>query len=120
MHQIITKNKEAILDLCEKHHILSLYAFGSVTDNSFNAQSDIDLLYEFDYGNFNPATDAITDFPFDPFDEFHAFKDALENLLSRKVDLIPMQQFKNPVFRERVANTKVQLYGRKRYSEVPV
>ena len=120
MEAIILNNKEAIRKLCEKHHILSLYAFGSVTDGSFSNNSDIDFIYEFDFGNFNLDEQPITEAPFDAFIEFHALKDALENLLNRKVDLIPFQKFKNPVFREQVAKTKVQIYGRERYQKVLV
>jgi predicted nucleotidyltransferase len=120
MDSILLNNEPAIRDLCNKHHILSLFAFGSVTDGSFNKNSDIDLMYEFDFGDFNLEKQPISEAPFDPFNEYHDLKDALEKLLKRKVDLIPFQKFKNPVFRDQVAKTKVQIYGRERYQEVLV
>lgn len=120
MEPILLNNREAIRELCERHHILSLYAFGSVTDGCFNNNSDIDFIYEFGFGDFNLEKLPITEVPFDAFNEYHAFKDALENLLNRKVDFIPSQKFKNPVFREQVVKTKIQIYGRERYQEVPV
>ncbi len=71
MNNILTKNIAAIKALCENHHIKTLYAFGSVTNQFFSDESDIDLLYEFDYGNFNITTDAFSLMPFDPFLEFN-------------------------------------------------
>lgn len=120
MQRLITDNRKAIIDLCEKHHILNLFVFGSVTNDSFNDDSDVDLLYQFDFGNFDPKKDDISMVPFDPFMEYHALKEGLENIFSRRIDLIPMQQFKNPVFSEHVNKTKVQIYGRERHKEVLV
>ena len=76
MNKILKENIEAVKELCENHHIKHLYAFGSVTDQSFSNESDIDLLYEFDYGNFNINTDPIAQIPFDPFLEFNSLKEA--------------------------------------------
>ena len=36
-----------IVRLCEMHKVKSLYAFGSVLNNSFNSKSDIDLFVDF-------------------------------------------------------------------------
>lgn len=118
MNTILKKNIAAIKELCENHHIKNLYAFGSVTDHTFSNESDIDLLYEFDYGNFNINTDAISLIPFDPFLEFNLLKEKLEALFDRKVDLIPLQKFRNPIFQEKVEQTKTLVYGRERYQEI--
>lgn len=39
---------EAVADFCEKHHIVRLWLFGSVLRDDFSAESDIDVLVEFD------------------------------------------------------------------------
>lgn len=118
MNRILKENIEAVKELCENHHIKHLYAFGSVTDQSFSNESDIDLLYEFDYGDFNINTDPIAQIPFDPFLEFNSLKEKLEDLFGRKVDLIPLQKFRNPIFQEKVEQTKTLVYGRERYQEI--
>jgi uncharacterized protein len=118
MHSIIENNMDAIRDICEDFHIKSMYVFGSVSSDSFSENSDIDLLYEFDYGEFDPLIHPIEDIPFDPFIVFIELKTALENLFKRDVDLIPFQKFKNPVLNAMVEKTKKLIYAQKRYKEV--
>ena len=47
MHRILSENMDIIRTLCLKHHIKTLYAFGSVCTDRFNDSSDIDLLVSF-------------------------------------------------------------------------
>lgn len=37
-----------IESFCEKHHIMRLWLFGSVLRSDFSAESDVDILVEFD------------------------------------------------------------------------
>lgn len=39
---------EAIRVFCEKHHIIRMWLFGSVLRDDFRADSDVDVLVEFD------------------------------------------------------------------------
>jgi predicted nucleotidyltransferase len=116
MNSIIKDNKHAIESLCQKHHVKTLYAFGSVTGPSFNAASDIDFLYEFDYGNFDIYSDSFDNIP---FEEFFEVKDSLQKLLQKEIDLFPKQKFRNQIFNQHVEQTKVLIYGAERYQEVP-
>ena len=46
-----------ITELCKAHNVKSLYAFGSVLNDKFNSESDVDLVVDFqpidvlDYGD---------------------------------------------------------------------
>ena len=108
MQQILEINKEAIKKLCAEHHIKKLYAFGSVVTDKFTADSDVDLLYEMDYSGFD--FNNIDQNPYDAFLVHFDLKEKLEALLSKKVDLIPNQEFKNQYFNEAVAKTKTPIY----------
>lgn len=44
----ISVNKEQIAEFCRRHHIRRLSLFGSVLRPDFNAQSDVDVLVEFE------------------------------------------------------------------------
>ncbi|MDR3268661.1 MAG: nucleotidyltransferase domain-containing protein [Tannerella sp.] len=89
-----------ITDLCHKHNVRKLYAFGSVLTDRFNEKSDIDLLVDFD-------KQAINDY----FDNYFDFKYALEDVFDRKVDLMEDQPIRNPYLRENIENTKTLIYG---------
>lgn len=116
MNQLIEHNKQKIIDLCRQYHVKALYVFGSVLTDEFTADSDIDLLYEFDYTGFD--FDNISNAPFDPFLTFFDFKDSLESLFERKVDLIPYQDFKNTYFKKQVESTKQLIYAAERTEEI--
>lgn len=47
----IDVDQAALRDLCRRHHIRKLSAFGSVVRSDFRADSDIDLLVEFEAGH---------------------------------------------------------------------
>ena len=44
---LIESNIKDILNLCKLHKVQSLYAFGSVLNDKFNAESDVDLIVDF-------------------------------------------------------------------------
>ena len=45
---IIEKNIDRLKSLCEKHEVAELYVFGSVLNNHFSSESDIDFIVTFD------------------------------------------------------------------------
>jgi hypothetical protein len=98
---LIQKHKNEIIALCDKYCVDELYAFGSVLNDTFTKESDIDLLVRF--GDINL---------FDYFDNYTDFKESLENLFNRNVDLIEMQTLKNPVLKRSINNAKTLIYGR--------
>jgi uncharacterized protein len=100
--RLIQEHKDEIIDLCDKHHVQELYAFGSVLTDSFNKESDIDLLVRFSNVNL-----------FDYFDNYMDFKESLEDIFDRTVDLVEVQTLKNPILKRSIDNNKIKLYGRK-------
>jgi len=66
--------KERIAEFCRRHHIRKLAIFGSALRPDFRADSDIDVLVEFEPGQV-------------PGLAFFAMADELSAILGRKVDL---------------------------------
>lgn len=91
---------QQIIDLCKKHRVKSLYAFGSVLTPKFNADSDIDLLVDFN-------AIAAEDY----FDNYYSLKESLEYIFQREVDLVEDKGIRNNVFRRVVDRTKQIIYG---------
>lgn len=90
----------AIIKLCETHKVNKLYAFGSVLSESFNADSDIDLIVEFK----NIEVENYADNYFD-------FKFSLQDVLKRPIDLLEEQAIKNPYFRKTIDENRQLVYG---------
>jgi uncharacterized protein len=96
----LAKYKSDIVKLCEEHKVKSLYAFGSVLTDSFNDESDVDLIVDFT----NIQVEEYADNYFD-------FKFSLQELLKRPVDLLEEKAIKNPYFRKAVNQQKQLVYG---------
>jgi predicted nucleotidyltransferase len=101
---IIENNKSKIIELCEKHHVKNLYAFGSIVKDRFFADSDIDILVQFNQVELEKY-----------FDNYMDLKEQLEELLSRRVDLVETQAIRNPIFRKVVDREKLLIYERKNH-----
>jgi predicted nucleotidyltransferase len=87
--QLIEQNKQKLNQICMDHHVKQLYLFGSILTEKFNNESDIDMLIQFSSINLE-----------DYFDNYMDFKEKVEMLLNRTVDLIENQAIKNPIFRK--------------------
>ena len=98
---IIEQNIDKLIELCLDHRVNELYIFGSVLKDKFNDSSDIDFLVQF----------GQVDIP-DYFDNYMDFKEKLELLLNRPVDLIENQAIRNPIFRKIVDRDKILVYER--------
>ena len=78
-----------IQTLCARLGLASLQLFGSAAEGRFDRDwSDLDFLYRFR----DPKRP-------DYADAFFALKEALEDMVQRKVDLVAEQAIKNPYFR---------------------
>jgi len=86
--------------LCKKSKVRNLYVFGSILTDSFSDKSDIDLIVDID-----------SDDPIDYADNYFNLKFALEELLSRRIDLLENKAIKNPLLRENIDNSKTLLYA---------
>ena len=97
---ILQSNCEAIKTLCERHQVLELDAFGSVLRSDFTAQSDVDFLVKF---HRDEETDA--------FLQYFEFKEGLEAILNRKVDLVCEAAIRNSHFKKELEATREPLYA---------
>ena len=89
-----------ITALCQRYNVRSLFAFGSVCTDTFNKNSDIDLLVSFT---------AMT--PADYAENYFDVADKFEQIFGRRVDLITDKSLSNPYFIASVNQTKTLLYG---------
>ncbi len=90
-----------IIKLCETHKVKSLYAFGSVLTDTFNKESDIDLIVDF-------SNIEVEDYA----DNYFDFKFSLEDILKRPIDLLEEKAIKNPYFRQSVYQQRQLVYGK--------
>ena len=96
----LSKHKKEIERLCELYNVKSLYAFGSVVTDKFNAKSDIDFIVDFkhiqikDYAN-----------------NYYALKFSLQEMLQRSVDLLEEKAIKNPYFIQSIKSQRQLIYG---------
>lgn len=81
--------QEALRELCRRYEVRELALFGSALREDFHAESDVDLLVEFQPGT---AVGFMT---------LGRMQAELETVLGRAVDLIPKRGLK-PLLREEV------------------
>jgi uncharacterized protein len=93
---------DKISELCQKWHIHKLSLFGSVLRDDFTADSDIDILVEFE-PEFTPG-----------FFKLHQIQEELSELFDRRtIDLVTLK-FLNHRIRDRVlATAEVCYVGKK-------
>ena len=96
----IDKYLSEIKQICTTYKIKQLFIFGSAISNNFSQDSDIDLLVEFKRAGIKGS-----------FDQYFDFKEAMEKIFGRRVDLVCRKSISNPVFREEVESSKIELYG---------
>jgi predicted nucleotidyltransferase len=102
MNSIVENNLEKIAKLSEKHKVKELYAFGSVLTDKFNDNSDVDLLVDFGKVKL-----------YDYADNYLDYKEGLEKVFKRPVDLLENKAIRNPILRRSIDRTKISIYGRK-------
>lgn len=96
----ISKHLKDFVNLCIKHKVKSLYAFGSSTTDKFNSsKSDIDLLVEIDEIN-----------PIEKGEKIISLWDNFELFFQRKVDLLTESSIKNPFLKKSIDATKILIY----------
>ncbi len=100
--KLIELNLQRIFDLCQRHRVKSLAVFGSILTDRFNDNSDVDLLVDFE---------SIDHEKFDYVNNYFNFRDALERLFNRKVDLIEKKGLRNKYFIANLNRTKQMIYG---------
>ena len=89
-------SSDRVADFCRRHQIRRLALFGSILRDDFDADSDIDVLVEFEPG-------ARTGFA------FFGMQDELSEILGRKVDL-QTPGFLSRYFRDEVLKEAETIY----------
>jgi predicted nucleotidyltransferase len=98
---IVEQNIGTVARLCEQHKVDSMYLFGSVLTDKFSPSSDIDFLVNFGEVDLSHY-----------FNNYISFKESLEQLFSRPVDLVEEQAIRNPILRRSIERNKKLIYGR--------
>lgn len=93
-----TVDQKRIADFCQRHGIVRLAFFGSVTGNNFRDDSDVDILVDY-------AADAVPDF-ISLFDH----QNELTAILGRRVDLHTRNSLSR-YFRDDVLRSAVVQYA---------
>jgi predicted nucleotidyltransferase len=77
-----------------------LYAFGSVLNENFNENSDIDFIVDIKNDNPTKYTDSYFNLQF-----------GFEDLFKREIDLLSLNSLKNPYFIKNLERTRQLIYG---------
>lgn len=80
--------------------VKSLFAFGSITTNKFNPESDIDFVVEIDEKD-----------PVSYSENYFNLKFQLEKLLQRQIDLLEQKAIRNQYLKNEIDKSKVLIYG---------
>lgn len=99
LDQLLQSNLQQIGELCRANGVVRLDVFGSILTENFSAESDIDFVVLF---RRDEQTNA--------FHQYFDFKEALESVLGRKVDLVCENAIRNPYFKQEVDKTREPLY----------
>jgi len=98
---LIERQRAEINTLCCRFGVHRLEVFGSAATKAFRDDaSDLDFLVEFEL----PTSHGYAD-------RYFGFKEALEVLLGRPVDLVVASAIRNPYFRQSVDETRTLLHA---------
>jgi predicted nucleotidyltransferase len=97
---LIDNNIESLKRLCNIYNVDKMYLFGSALTSNFNNESDIDFLVKF-------KSIELSEY----FENYLNFKENLEFLFGREVDLLEEQTLKNPILIKSINKSKELVYG---------
>ena len=106
---VLASHKENLATLCQKYQVEKLYLFGSALTDRFAADSDLDIVVQFQPLDCPPE---------DQGQLYWDFLASLEQLFDRSVDLLTDKKFSNPYFQQEVNRTKTLIYDRSQSAEV--
>jgi uncharacterized protein len=89
---------DKIQDFCRRHQVRQLALFGSILQDDFRPDSDVDVLVEFEEGSTRTL-----------FDHIRA-EEELEGIFGRKVDLVEKKTLKNPFRKHHILNNHEVIY----------
>ena len=94
MHPLIEANRQAIIEIAEKHGLSNVRVFGSMARGDANDSSDVDLLV-----SAGPKTSGL---------DLGGLLMDVQDLLSRKVDVVVDRSI-HPLLRDRILSEAVAL-----------
>lgn len=101
LHPIFHAQLPLVKKLFKDMKILNAYAFGSVVSEGFNADSDIDILINFQ--------DGLE--PLEKGEICWSLHDKLREVFNREIDILIESSLKNPYFIEEVNEKKELIYA---------
>lgn len=101
MVDLVQNKLDVIVNACKKHHVVTIALFGSAAQDTMSEDSDIDLLVDF-----SDDIDVL-----DYADNYFSLLHQLQEILDRKVDLVSSKSLKNPILKEEINQSKVDLYA---------
>jgi len=97
---LIDNNIESLKRLCNIYNVDKMYLFGSALTSNFNEKSDIDFLVKFKPIELSKY-----------FENYIDFKENLQSLFGREVDLLEEQTLRNPILIKSINRSKELVYG---------
>jgi predicted nucleotidyltransferase len=91
--------KKVAMPACREFKVKRLDLFGSLARGEHAAESDVDLLVEFEEPDLHPSK------------RFFGLLHHLEDALGCEVDLLTVSSLSNPYFRRRVLKERMNIYG---------
>lgn len=101
MVEILSNRMDEIIAHCEKHKVKAISVFGSAARNAMTPESDIDFLIQF-----SEEIDVL-----DYADNYFSLIEGLEQITGRRIDLVSVNSLRNPVLREEINRSKIDLYA---------
>jgi predicted nucleotidyltransferase len=98
---LIAEKLPEVRALCEKYYVKRLTLFGSAVKGTFNEESDVDFIVEFEW---HPD-------PLERGRRWLELWEELKDVFGRKIDLIVNTTIKNPYFAQAVELSHVDLYA---------
>lgn len=92
---VLATHSNEVRRLCASNKVRTLFAFGSVTSDRFNADSDIDFVVDIEDKD-----------PLSYSDKYFDLKLQLEKLFKRKIDLLEQKAVRNPYLKARIDQTR--------------
>lgn len=100
--EFVSRHISELGSICQRHEVARLELFGSAVTDSFNHEtSDLDFLVEFEW----------TSHPSRWFYIYFDFRDALELLFGRSVDLVSYRTVRNPYLIASINEQRTVLYA---------
>ena len=99
MNKVIEENRHRIISILKIHQVKKFEVFGSVTNDTFHNESDIDILVSF------------LPIPLEEFaNNFFSLEENLYKILNHQIDMLIFEDIDNSFFLKAIQNQRVTIY----------